>query len=89
MNIGVVAQVRILSAIPMVEQGLAEGCRYGRFQRTFQLPEHVKVKSARLKMGMLHIDLVRELPEALKPRRIESTSDASAQTALEGTSEAA
>jgi molecular chaperone IbpA len=41
------------------------------FERRFQLAEHVEVRSANLENGLLHIDLVREIPEALKPRRIE------------------
>ena len=45
------------------------------FQRKFQLPEHVEVKGARLEAGMLHVDLYRELPEALRPRRIEVEAD--------------
>lgn len=41
------------------------------FERRFQLAEHVEVRGADLANGLLVIDLVRELPEALKPRRIE------------------
>jgi len=41
------------------------------FERRFQLAEHVEVKSAGLENGLLHIDLVREIPEAMKPRKIE------------------
>lgn len=41
------------------------------FERRFQLAEHVEVKSAALENGLLHIDLVREIPEAMKPRKIE------------------
>ena len=59
------------------------------FQRTFQLPEHVKVKGARLETGMLHIDLYRELPEALRPHRIEIEAETDAQPVLEATSRAA
>ncbi len=40
------------------------------FERRFQLADHVEVRGARLENGLLHIDLVRELPEALKPRKI-------------------
>jgi molecular chaperone IbpA len=56
----------------------AEGVKYlhrgiaGRaFERRFQLAEHVRVDSADLVNGLLTVDLVRELPEAMKPRRIE------------------
>ena len=40
------------------------------FERRFQLADHVEVTGASLENGLLHIDLVRELPEAMKPRRI-------------------
>ena len=40
------------------------------FERRFQLAEHVEVKGASLKNGLLHIDLVRVIPEAMKPRQI-------------------
>ena len=41
------------------------------FKRAFQLANHVRVSGANLENGLLHIDLVREVPEALKPRTIE------------------
>lgn len=41
------------------------------FDRRFALADHVRVTGASHENGMLHIDLVRETPEALKPRRIE------------------
>ena len=41
------------------------------FEHRFQLADHVKVVSASLENGLLNIDLVRELPEAMKPRKIE------------------
>jgi molecular chaperone IbpA len=47
-------------------QGIAER----NFERKFQLDEHVKVVDARLENGMLHVELVREIPEAMKPRKI-------------------
>jgi molecular chaperone IbpA len=40
------------------------------FERRFGLADHVRVQSARLENGLLTIELVRELPEALKPRQI-------------------
>jgi molecular chaperone IbpA len=40
------------------------------FQRSFQIADHVKVTGAQLQNGLLHIDLVRELPEEMKPRQI-------------------
>ncbi|HEY0102682.1 MAG TPA: Hsp20 family protein [Brevundimonas sp.] len=50
-----------------LHRGLAER----DFERRFQLADYVVVKNADLVNGLLSIDLVRELPEALKPRRIE------------------
>jgi molecular chaperone IbpA len=44
------------------------------FERKFQLADHVMVKGARLENGLLHVDLVRELPEAMKPRTIPITT---------------
>ncbi|ABD53612.1 Hsp20 family protein [Jannaschia sp. CCS1] len=41
------------------------------FEKRFQLADHVRVTGAVAEHGMLHIDLMREVPEALKPRRIE------------------
>lgn len=40
------------------------------FERTFQLADHIRVIGASLEHGLLHIHLEREVPEALKPRRI-------------------
>jgi molecular chaperone IbpA len=40
------------------------------FERRFELAEHIKVAGATLENGLLHVDLVREVPEAMKPRQI-------------------
>jgi len=53
---------------------LHRGIGTRNFSRTFQLAEHVKVNSARMDNGLLHIDLVREIPESMKPRKIEINS---------------
>ena len=50
---------------------LHRGIATRAFERRFQLADHVRVTGATHADGMLHIDLVREVPEALKPRRIE------------------
>lgn len=50
---------------------LHRGIATRAFERKFQLADHVRVTGATAENGMLHIDLVREVPEALKPRRIE------------------
>jgi len=53
---------------------LHRGIATRAFDRKFQLADHVRVTGAAHADGMLHIDLVREVPEALKPRRIEILS---------------
>lgn len=50
---------------------LHRGIATRAFDRRFALADHVRVTGASHEHGMLHIDLVRETPEALKPRRIE------------------
>lgn len=50
----------------MLYQGIAARA----FERRFQLADHVQVTGASLENGLLHINLVRELPEAMKPRKI-------------------
>ena len=47
------------------------------FERRFHLADHVVVTGAAHENGMLHIDLVKEVPEALKPRRIDIAGQAS------------
>ena len=56
---------------------LHRGIASRSFERRFQLADHVVVKGASLENGLLHVDLVRELPEAMKPRTIpiETKSD--------------
>jgi len=49
---------------------LHRGIASRNFEHTFQLADHVRVTGARLDNGLLHIELVREVPEALKPRKI-------------------
>jgi len=49
---------------------LFQGIAARSFERRFQLADHVEVREASLENGLLHIDLVREIPEAMKPRKI-------------------
>jgi molecular chaperone IbpA len=49
---------------------LYQGIAARAFERVFQLADHVQVKGAALENGLLHVDLVREIPEAKKPRQI-------------------
>jgi molecular chaperone IbpA len=49
---------------------LHRGIAARNFERRFQLAEHIEVRGADLKDGLLHIELVRNVPERLKPRTI-------------------
>jgi molecular chaperone IbpA len=49
---------------------LYQGIAARAFERVFQLADYVQVKSAAVENGLLHVDLVREIPEAKKPRQI-------------------
>ena len=49
---------------------LHQGIAGRAFERRFQLADHIKVVAANLQHGLLHIELEREVPEALKPRSI-------------------
>jgi molecular chaperone IbpA len=51
-------------------QYLYRGIARRAFERRFQLADHIEVAGAELKDGLLSIELVREVPEAMKPRRI-------------------
>jgi molecular chaperone IbpA len=53
---------------------LHRGIATRAFERRFHLADHIRVTGASHVNGMLHIDLVREVPEALKPRRVEITN---------------
>ncbi|RIK87628.1 MAG: molecular chaperone Hsp20 [Hyphomicrobiales bacterium] len=59
------------------------------FQRRFQLADHVKVTGAVLENGLLTIDLKREIPEEMKPRRIEIGSGGTATRRIEAGKQAA
>ena len=49
---------------------LYQGIAARAFERAFQLADYVQVKGASLENGLLHVELVREIPEAKKPRQI-------------------
>ncbi len=55
---------------------LYRGIASRAFERQFQLADFVQVKNASLENGLLHVDLVREIPEAKKPRQIPITTSA-------------
>lgn len=54
---------------------LYRGIAKRAFERRFQLADHVEVTAASLKNGLLHIDLLRNIPEAMKPRRISISAE--------------
>jgi molecular chaperone IbpA len=64
-------------------QFLHRGIAKRAFERRFQLADHVEIRAASLKNGLLHVDLVREIPEAAKPRRIAITSVSSQPKQIE------
>lgn len=59
------------------------------FERRFVLADHIRVEGASLENGLLHVALRREVPEALKPRRIAIANGRPQQPAIEGRAEAA
>jgi molecular chaperone IbpA len=66
-------------------QFLHRGIAQRSFDRRFQLADYVEVKGADLKDGLLHIDLVRNLPERMKPRTIAiKAGNGAAHKRLEG-----
>jgi molecular chaperone IbpA len=69
---------------------LYRGIAARAFERAFQLADFVVVKSASLENGLLHVDLVREIPEAKKPRSIPiTTTSAAAPQVVDGSAEKA
>jgi molecular chaperone IbpA len=63
---------------------LHRGIATRAFERRFQLADHVEVKGADFKDGLLHIDLVRNVPERLKPRTIVIAGETPKQIAAQG-----
>jgi molecular chaperone IbpA len=61
------AEVDTPDTVTYLHRGIASRA----FEKRFQMADHVRPVKAETKDGLLHIDLVREVPEALKPRRIE------------------
>ena len=63
---------------------LYRGIASRAFERVFQLADFVQVKNASLENGLLHVDLVREIPEAKKPRNIAIASGEQAPQVVNG-----
>jgi len=74
LNLTTEPNLLIVSGRMPAEEGvqyLHRGILAGSFERRFELADYVQVQSARLENGLLTIELVREIPEEMKPRRIE------------------
>jgi len=56
------------------DEMLYQGIAARTFERSFQLADYVQVKGASLENGLLHVDLAREIPDAMKPRTIPITN---------------
>lgn len=70
-------QLTVRGKRPEKEEGkyLHRGIATRAFERRFQLADHVRVQSARYENGLLHIELLREVPEKMKPRTIAISTD--------------
>ncbi|WP_018387380.1 Hsp20 family protein [Ancylobacter sp. FA202] len=68
---------------------LYQGIAARAFERRFQLADHVEVRGASLANGLLHVELVREIPEAMKPRTIPISAGGSAPRVIEARTSAA
>ena len=68
---------------------LYRGIAARAFERIFQLADFVVVKNASLEHGLLHVDLVREIPEAKKPRNIPIGSTSAAPQVIDGSADKA
>ncbi|MEM6414410.1 MAG: Hsp20 family protein [Pseudomonadota bacterium] len=67
---------------------LHQGIAGRSFERRFQLADHVKIEAATLENGLLNIELKREIPEAMKPRKIEINAKGSPLKVVDGQSAA-
>ncbi|MEN3931171.1 Hsp20 family protein [Microvirga sp. W0021] len=68
---------------------LYQGIAARSFERRFQLADGVLVKGASMQNGLLHVDLIREIPEAKKPRTIQIATDGASKKVIAGESKAA
>ncbi len=68
-------------------QFLHRGIATRAFERKFQLADHVRVVGAHMDNGLLTVELVKEIPEAMKPRRIEIGSQSLLESSVEESSE--
>ncbi len=76
----------ISGRLPKPEEGrtfLYRGIAGRAFERRFELAEHIRVAGASLENGLLHVELVREVPEAARPRSIKIESATQKQPRIE------
>lgn len=72
---------RIVEAGEPIEQPLYSGIAFRDFSRQFKIGDHVFVHRATLQNGLLEIDLVRQVPEEMKPKKIMINAGAAAKIA--------
>ena len=72
---------------PAKAEVLYRGIAARAFERAFQLADFVVVKNASLEHGLLHVDLVREIPEAKKPRNIQIATGEKAPQVVDGSTD--
>lgn len=65
-------------------QFLHKGISTASFERRFQLADYVEVRSADLKNGLLNIELIREIPESMKAKKIKISTSEPKTTQIEG-----
>jgi len=66
-------------------QYLHRGIAGRSFERRFELADHIRAVGARMENGLLHIELKREVPEALKPRRIQIATGGTPRNVIDAT----
>jgi molecular chaperone IbpA len=84
-DIAITAQQNLLTVVgrksdPASQDYIYQGISARAFDRQFSLADYVEVERASCEHGILQIDLVRKVPEAMKPRRIEITAAAAGGT---------
>jgi molecular chaperone IbpA len=76
----IVAGKSAAASVPEGAAYLHRGIAERAFERRFQLADHIRVTDAALENGLLTVSLVREIPEQMKPRKIEISSGIAPKT---------
>ncbi len=89
-DLDITVKDNVLVVTGRIEAKEANGKRYlhrgiatRAFERRFELADHIRVTGARLENGLLHLELVREIPEEMKPRKIAIASEAGPTKVIE------